>query len=470
LEAAEAAEIQAMDEAEMAKATAEERALALSILSSIPWLQDAHPAQLGLLCGRSQIIAAKRYTTLCHEGMPRGGAAGGACLVLLSGRVRCTSSLFSSDTELQAGACFEESALVGERVAVETALALETSRLLQLRLADLQDCGVVLDELQRIWVVRTLQTVPLFRNLNVGRNLTPLSRVMRLVRFGQGERIVDEGGPADSLFILAEGRVVFSRAVGSRLLLFRSAIQRVIDENKGRRGRKSEALAGHRDMLQEAWEVGLGGVGSATACRNDASVIPAGHALVGQCNAGLAEKPWFGEISMRRGRQRRSASASCAEPCTLLVVQSHDFGAFIAACPNMKPLYQMTKRADSAAAAPIRRAGAQSPAPKLRAKTGAPLPEDDPYFHTATRFGVTLHATYTVLDPTFANPPPRTHTMVHSSSQRMVKLIAIEGPVPGGVAADRASAGGGVGRNPYFPGPGACGAPVLIRVWVAKAR
>jgi CRP-like cAMP-binding protein len=448
-ETGQTADAQAVGAVEMAPTDAAERALALSMVSSLAWLADAPPAQMRMLCARALILTVKRYTTLCYEGMPRGGPACGACFVLLSGRVRCMSDRFASDSELQPGACFEEAALVGERVAVETALALETSRLMQLRLADLRECMVGVDELQRRWVVRTLQTVPLFRNLNVGRNLTPLSRVMRLARFKAGERITHEGGPADALFILAEGRVVFSRAVASRLGLFRSAIQRVIDERMGRRRRSVVgAEIVYRDTLQEAWEVGLGGVGSADACRNDASIIPTGHALVGQCNACSAEKPWFGELAFRQGRQRWSATATCSEPCKLLVVQSRDFGAFIPACPNMKPLFQLTKRVDATAPVPVRRAAAASVAPTLRTRRGAPLPEDDPYFHTAARFGVTLQATFTVLDPTFANPPPRTHTMVHSSSQRMVKLIEIEGPPPGGGAADSASAGSG--RNPLI--------------------
>jgi len=62
---------------------------------------------------------------------------------------------------------------------------------LQVRALDLEICGINVSELHRLWVVRTLQTLPLFRNLNVGRNLAPLSRLMTLVHAAAGEVRLD---------------------------------------------------------------------------------------------------------------------------------------------------------------------------------------------------------------------------------------------------------------------------------------
>lgn len=412
------------------KASAEEQHLAASMLSSMPWLKEVPMAELSEICARSHVITAKRYTKLCYEGQLREEGVAASCFVLLSGSVRCTSSLFSFDRQLKPGACFAESALVGERLAVETALVMEPSRLLQVRLGDLRDCAIDLRELQRLWIVRTLQTVPIFRNLNVGRNLNPLSWVMTLVRMKAGEVVCEEGAPADRLFILAEGRVIFSRKATPPLQLLRTAIKRVIEERRDRSRRRCEAEKEvvHRDVLQEAWQVGWGGVGSAAASRRDGQLIPSGHRMVGQCNAMCAERPWFGELAMRAGRHRRSATATCSEECKVLVVMQRDFGAFFDACPNMKPMYALTKKASHP---PNQLVPKEAPkGARDRSRGNAPSPEDDPYSQTAAKFGVTLQATYTALDPSFANPPPRRHSIVHSSSKRMVKLVEIEGPPP----------------------------------------
>ena len=245
--------------------------------------------------------------------------------------------------------------------------------------------------------------------------------------------LLEYGAAADSLFLLCEGRVVFSQPVESLLEIFRRVVKKTVAHHHTPQRRPAQQSA-----PSEAWELGLGGRAAEPATRGDAALAPSElWEQMGECNAQIAERPWFEELALEQGRQRRETRATCSEACKLLVVKKEDFRAFFAACPGLRGAFACVKVDPPASASlPAGRRGTDSDDDRFRA-----------YRATAARFGVTLEATHTVLDPTFAQPPTRRHAIVHSSSLRMVRLHEMEGPPPSQHA--DTDAGAGI-RNPLL--------------------
>ena len=86
--------------------------------------------------------------------------------MLLRGRVKCKSGYLGLTSILEAGACFGESALVGERCRLLTVDAEEKSLLLQISTADVAAAAVDLAQLREEWVMQLLFGVRFFATLD----------------------------------------------------------------------------------------------------------------------------------------------------------------------------------------------------------------------------------------------------------------------------------------------------------------
>ena len=249
-------------------------------LGTLRWFEGLSPSQLQTLHGRAGHKAVPRYSAIIRE-----GNIGSCFYLLLAGQIRITSEEFGISFVLpdveggpRAGRrYFGEAALVTSVRREATVIAVEDCYLLSLTSADMQGLPVNIKQVRVSVISKMLLKVPFFKDLSkvVGEQVSAIMDI----EYVEANRIIfPEGGKADKLYIIIEGKVAIFRR--------------------------------HEDGVEEQ------------VCSYST------HAM----------RPTFGELALWSSQPRRGTARSI-EPTNLLVIKARDFRTFLSIVPEFSDMF-----------------------------------------------------------------------------------------------------------------------------------